>query len=158
MVWCNLGLNPGLPDHWRTLYPLGQQNFFNKKLFYWFFLSPDVVFPIIWYPTPFTSRAIFLLPTVHMQSDVFIVTQCKVFYYWLLIDCFNVDICKHHKATPLDCRIVSRLFCKISLLKFSAELFYAIDRWHTWRLNYHVLWCPYIWLINLFEHSLYFSC
>ena len=24
MVWCNQGLNPGLPDHWRTLYPLGQ--------------------------------------------------------------------------------------------------------------------------------------
>ena len=23
-VWCDLGLNPGLPDHWRTLYPLGQ--------------------------------------------------------------------------------------------------------------------------------------
>ena len=20
-VWCDLGLNPGLPDHWRTLYP-----------------------------------------------------------------------------------------------------------------------------------------
>ena len=25
----NLGLNPGLPDHWRTLYSLGQ-----KKVFY----------------------------------------------------------------------------------------------------------------------------
>ena len=24
MVWLDLGLNPGLPDHWRTLYPLGQ--------------------------------------------------------------------------------------------------------------------------------------
>ena len=24
MVWHDLGLNPGLPDHWRTLYPLGQ--------------------------------------------------------------------------------------------------------------------------------------
>ena len=23
-VWLDLGLNPGLPDHWRTLYPLGQ--------------------------------------------------------------------------------------------------------------------------------------
>ena len=22
-VWLDLGLNPGLPDHWRTLYPLG---------------------------------------------------------------------------------------------------------------------------------------
>ena len=24
MVWHNLGLNPGLLDHWQTLYPLGQ--------------------------------------------------------------------------------------------------------------------------------------
>ena len=24
MVWHDLGLNPGHPDHWRTLYPLGQ--------------------------------------------------------------------------------------------------------------------------------------
>ena len=24
LVWGNLGLNPGLPDHWQTLYPLGQ--------------------------------------------------------------------------------------------------------------------------------------
>ena len=24
MVWRNLGLNPDLPDHWRTIYPLGQ--------------------------------------------------------------------------------------------------------------------------------------
>ena len=24
MVWRDLGLNPGLPDHWRTVYPLGQ--------------------------------------------------------------------------------------------------------------------------------------
>ena len=24
MVWRDLGLNPGLPDNWRTLYPLGQ--------------------------------------------------------------------------------------------------------------------------------------
>ena len=24
LVWRDLGLNPGLPDHWRTLYPLGQ--------------------------------------------------------------------------------------------------------------------------------------
>ena len=24
LVWCNLGLNPGLPGHWRTLYPFGQ--------------------------------------------------------------------------------------------------------------------------------------
>ena len=24
LVWCHLGLNPGLPDHWQTLYPLGQ--------------------------------------------------------------------------------------------------------------------------------------
>ena len=24
LVWHDLGLNPGLPDHWRTLYPLGQ--------------------------------------------------------------------------------------------------------------------------------------
>ena len=24
MVWCDLGLNPGLLDHWQTLYPLGQ--------------------------------------------------------------------------------------------------------------------------------------
>ena len=24
MVWRDLGLNAGLPDHWRTLYPLGQ--------------------------------------------------------------------------------------------------------------------------------------
>ena len=24
LVWLNLGLNPGLPDHWRTLYPLDQ--------------------------------------------------------------------------------------------------------------------------------------
>ena len=23
-VWCDLGLNPGLLDHWQTLYPLGQ--------------------------------------------------------------------------------------------------------------------------------------
>ena len=23
LVWLNLGLNPGLPHHWRTLYPLG---------------------------------------------------------------------------------------------------------------------------------------
>ena len=26
LVWRDLGLNPGLPDHWRTLYPLGQAN------------------------------------------------------------------------------------------------------------------------------------
>ena len=26
LVWLDLGLNPGLPDHWRTLYPLGQWN------------------------------------------------------------------------------------------------------------------------------------
>ena len=24
LVWLDLGLNPGVPDHWRTLYPLGQ--------------------------------------------------------------------------------------------------------------------------------------
>ena len=24
LVWLDLGLNPGLPGHWRTLYPLGQ--------------------------------------------------------------------------------------------------------------------------------------
>ena len=24
LVWLDLGLNPGLPDHWQTLYPLGQ--------------------------------------------------------------------------------------------------------------------------------------
>ena len=24
MVWHDLGLNPGLTDHWRTIYPLGQ--------------------------------------------------------------------------------------------------------------------------------------
>ena len=24
MVWLDLGVNPGLPDHWRTLYSLGQ--------------------------------------------------------------------------------------------------------------------------------------
>ena len=24
LVGCDLGLNPCLPDHWRTLYPLGQ--------------------------------------------------------------------------------------------------------------------------------------
>ena len=24
LIWHNLGLNPGLPDHWRTLYPLDQ--------------------------------------------------------------------------------------------------------------------------------------
>ena len=24
LVWCNLGLNPGLPGHWRRLYPLVQ--------------------------------------------------------------------------------------------------------------------------------------
>ena len=24
LVWLDLGLNPGLPDHWRTLYPLDQ--------------------------------------------------------------------------------------------------------------------------------------
>ena len=24
LVWHDLGLNPGLPDHWRTLYPLDQ--------------------------------------------------------------------------------------------------------------------------------------
>ena len=32
LVWLDLGLNPGLPDHWRTLYPLGQwvvQKFYN---------------------------------------------------------------------------------------------------------------------------------
>ena len=30
MVWRDLGLNPGLPDHWWTLYPLDQwaQNYF----------------------------------------------------------------------------------------------------------------------------------
>ena len=24
LLWLDLGLNPGLPDHWQTLYPLGQ--------------------------------------------------------------------------------------------------------------------------------------
>ena len=27
LVWRDMGLNPGLPDHWQTLYPLGQWNF-----------------------------------------------------------------------------------------------------------------------------------
>ena len=26
LVWLDLGLNPGLPDHWRTLYSLGQRS------------------------------------------------------------------------------------------------------------------------------------
>ena len=26
LVWLNLGLSPGLPDHWRTLYPLCERN------------------------------------------------------------------------------------------------------------------------------------
>ena len=32
MVWLDLELNPGLPDHWRTLYPLGQLCY-QKKWF-----------------------------------------------------------------------------------------------------------------------------
>ena len=31
LVWRNLGLNPGLPDHWQTLYPLGQCRVCAKK-------------------------------------------------------------------------------------------------------------------------------
>ena len=34
MVWPDLGLNPGLPDHWRTLYPLGQWAGFWRKPFF----------------------------------------------------------------------------------------------------------------------------
>ena len=30
LVWRDLGLNPGLPDYWRTLYPLGQWAVLSK--------------------------------------------------------------------------------------------------------------------------------
>ena len=30
LVWFDLGLNPGLPDHWWTLYSLGQYIWINK--------------------------------------------------------------------------------------------------------------------------------
>ena len=33
MVWRNLGLNPGLPDHWWTLYPLIHSQLYDFKYF-----------------------------------------------------------------------------------------------------------------------------
>ena len=32
LVWHDLGLNPDLPDHWRTLYPQGQWNHCNREV------------------------------------------------------------------------------------------------------------------------------
>ena len=37
LVWRDLGLNPGLPDHWRTLYSLGQLT--SKKYRFWIYSS-----------------------------------------------------------------------------------------------------------------------
>ena len=34
LVWHNLGLNPSLPDHWWTLYPLGQGAGINLHIYY----------------------------------------------------------------------------------------------------------------------------
>ena len=38
LVWLDLGLNPGLPDHWRTLYALGQWHRRYERV-YFFLLS-----------------------------------------------------------------------------------------------------------------------
>ena len=37
LVWHNLGLNPGLPDHWQTLLPLGKWAVLISKALIWQF-------------------------------------------------------------------------------------------------------------------------
>ena len=32
LIWLDLGLNPGLPDHWRTLYSFGQWTGYKPKI------------------------------------------------------------------------------------------------------------------------------
>ena len=44
LVWLDLGLNPGLPDYWRTLYPLGRG---YKRIHIVWFLSSFKSFTVL---------------------------------------------------------------------------------------------------------------
>ena len=68
LVWLGLGLNPGLPDHWRTLYPLGQ--WVGIKLF---FMVCDIYIYIYIYKTHYIRFQTFfvwvLLLIVHTWNS-----------------------------------------------------------------------------------------
>ena len=47
LVWLDIELNPGLPDHWWTLYPLvqwpGKEREINKVILFVFFLNHNEI-------------------------------------------------------------------------------------------------------------------
>ena len=64
LVWCDLGLNPGLPDNWWTLYPLDQwgcclQDFFNT--------TRSI---LVWLPSSVFSVRLVNVHMMHLYSSI----------------------------------------------------------------------------------------
>ena len=101
------------------------------------------------YLNSFAGRATFLLPTIHRQSDIFVVlliAQFKAFSYWLLVDQFNV----------IYRNIAKRLHCGVGVCKKSeCFIVFMLLFNDTQLLRKSSFVCFYIRLIDLFEHILY---
>ena len=95
LVWCNLGLNPGLPDHCQTLYPQGfffflveffsSFSFYHKFMRFLLFFFPSffcyLIYSFLFPFLLFFHHSFIFFPSVFSFFNLFISLS---FFYFLL--------------------------------------------------------------------------
>ena len=89
MVWHDLGLNPGLPDHWLILYPLGQWTGWHSRFLWRCFMLLFGEVQFLFFSKPCLSHLVWDFTCLSLEIS----KQLLFFPFLFSINYCSVNLC-----------------------------------------------------------------